>query len=57
VVLGWILDWVGEEGLSPMTETLVGVSPLEKRAARKSVPRGEAERAAVRELVKGPRRR
>jgi hypothetical protein len=53
VVLAWILDGVGEEGWSPMTETLVGVSPLEN-AARKSASLGEAEPAAVRELVKGP---
>jgi hypothetical protein len=40
-----------------MTETLVGVSPLEKKAAKKTSPPGEAERAAVRELVKAARAR
>ena len=39
-----------------MTETLVGVSALEK-AAGKQVPAGEVERAAVRELVKAARAR
>jgi hypothetical protein len=39
-----------------MTETLVGVSPA-KKAAGKSIPPGEAERAAVRELVKAARAR
>src|SRR5690348_576860 len=39
-----------------MTETLVGVSPA-KKAAGKSIPPGEAERAAVRELVRAARAR
>ena len=39
-----------------MTETLVGVSPA-KKAAGKSIPSGEAECAAVRELVKAARAR
>jgi hypothetical protein len=37
-----------------MTETLVGVSPLEK-ASKKAVTSAEAEQAAVRELVKAAR--
>jgi hypothetical protein len=36
VVLAWIVDCVGEDGWSPMTETLVGMSPLEKKAAKKT---------------------
>jgi putative transposase len=40
-----------------MTETLVGVSPLEKKAAKKTASPDEAERAAVRELVKAARAR
>ncbi|MGO4363503.1 IS256 family transposase [Terrabacter sp. 2TAF16] len=39
-----------------MTDTLVGVSPLE-RAAKKSLTPAEVERAAVRELVKAARAR
>ena len=39
-----------------MTETLVGVSPLEK-ASKKTVTRAEAERAAVRDLVRAARAR
>src|SRR6476646_11546344 len=39
-----------------MTDTLVGVSPLE-RAAKKTLTPEEAERAAVRELVKAARAR
>jgi putative transposase len=39
-----------------MTETLVGVSPLEK-ASKKAVTPAEAERAAVRELVQAARAR
>jgi putative transposase len=39
-----------------MTETLVGMSPARK-AAGKSITPGEAERAAVRELVKAARAR
>jgi len=39
-----------------MTETLVGVSPLE-RAAKKALTPAEVERAAVRELVKAARAR
>jgi putative transposase len=39
-----------------MTETLVGVGPLEK-ASKKSVTPAEAERAAVRELVRAARAR
>ena len=57
VLAAWAdLGMVGWEGWSAMTETLVGVSPA-KRAAGKSVPPGEAERAAVRELVKAARAR
>ena len=40
-----------------MTETLVGVSPLEKKAAKKTASPDEAQRAAVRELVKAARAR
>ena len=40
-----------------MTETLVGVSPLEKKAAKKTSSPDEAQRAAVRELVKAARAR
>jgi hypothetical protein len=39
-----------------MTETLVGVTPA-KKTAGKRIPPGEAERAAVRELVKVARAR
>ena len=39
-----------------MTETLVGVSPLEK-ASKKAVTPAEVERAAVRELVRAARAR
>ena len=39
-----------------MTETLVGVSPLEK-ASKKAVTPAEVERAAVRELVQAARAR
>jgi putative transposase len=39
-----------------MTETLVGVSPLEKASKKASTP-AEDERAAVRELVKAARSR
>jgi len=35
-----------------MTDTLVGVSPLEKKAAKRTASPDEAQRAAVRELVK-----
>lgn len=55
--LAWIVDLVGEEGWSLMTDTLVGVSPLENKAAKKRNAPGEAERAAVRELVKAARAR
>jgi hypothetical protein len=44
----------GEEGWSPMTETLEGMSSMPKEAL-KAVKPGEAERAAVRELVKAAR--
>jgi hypothetical protein len=54
VVLAWIVDCVGEEGWSPMTETLVGMGPSEKKTAKKSASPGEVERAAVRELVRAP---
>jgi putative transposase len=57
VVLAWIVDLVDGKGWSPMTETLVGVSPLEEKAAKKSVAPGQAERAAVRQLVKAARAR
>ena len=40
-----------------MTDTLVGVSPLEKKAAKKTSSPDEAQRAAVRELVKAARAR
>jgi len=40
-----------------MTDTLVGVSPLEKKAAEKTASPDEAQRAAVRELVKAARAR
>ena len=40
-----------------MTGTLVGVSPLEKKAAKKTSSPDEAQRAAVRELVKAARAR
>ena len=40
-----------------MTDTLVGVSPLEKKAAKKTASPDEAQRAAVRELVKAARAR
>ena len=33
--LAWHVDFVGGEGWSAMTDTLVGVSPLEKKAAKK----------------------
>jgi hypothetical protein len=35
VFLAWHVDFVGGEGWSAMTGTLVGVSPLEKKAAKK----------------------
>jgi putative transposase len=40
-----------------MTDTLVGVSPLERKAAKKTSSPDEAQRAAVRELVKAARAR
>jgi hypothetical protein len=40
-----------------MTDTPVGVSPLEKKAANKTASPDEAQRAAVRELVKAARPR
>ena len=40
-----------------MTETLVGMGPLEKKAGKKTASPGDAERAAVRELVKAARAR
>jgi putative transposase len=46
----------GEEGWSPMTETLEGMSSMPKEAL-KAVKPGDAERAAVRELVKAARAR
>ena len=49
------LTWFSGKGLM-MTETLVGVSPLEK-AAKKTLTPAEVERAAVRELVKAARAR
>ena len=47
---------VGEEGWSPMTETLKGMSSMPKEAVRAVKP-GQAERDAVRELVKAARAR
>jgi putative transposase len=47
---------VGEEGWSPMTETLNGISSMPKEAV-KAVKPGQAERDAVRELVKAARAR
>jgi len=47
---------VGEEGWSAMTETLKGMSSMPKQAVKAAKP-GEAERAAVRELVKAARAR
>jgi hypothetical protein len=52
VFLAWHVDFVGGEGWSAMTDTLVGVSPLEKKAAKKTASPDEAQRAAVRALVK-----
>jgi hypothetical protein len=52
VVLAWSLACVGEEGWSPMTETLVGMSPLGKKAGKKAALPDEEQRAAVRKLVK-----
>ena len=40
-----------------MTETLVGMGPLEMKAGKKTASPGDAERAAVRELVKAARAR
>ena len=47
---------VGEEGWSPMTETLKGMSSMPKDATKTLKP-GEVERTAVRELVKAARAR
>src|SRR6478735_10452696 len=47
---------VGEEGWSAMTETLKGMSSMPKQAVKAAKP-AEAERAAVRELVKAARAR
>src|SRR6478735_9746260 len=47
---------VGEEGWSPMTETLKGMSSMPKEAVRAVKP-GQAERDAVRELVTAARAR
>ena len=55
--LAWYVDWVDGEGWSAMTDTLVGVSPLEKKAAKRTAAPDEAQRAAVRELVKAARAR
>lgn len=49
-------DAVGEEGRSPMTETLKSMGSMPKDAKKVAKP-GEAERAAVRELVKAARAR
>ena len=49
-------DAVGEEGWSPMIETLNSMGSLPKDAKKATKP-GEAERAAVRELVKAARAR
>lgn len=49
-------DLVGEEGWSPMTETLKGMGSMPKDAKKIAKP-GEAKRAAVRELVKAARPR
>lgn len=40
-----------------MTDKLVGVSPLDTKAAKKTSSPGEAQRAAVREMVKAARAR
>ena len=56
-VLAWHVDFVGGEGWSALTDTLVGVSSLEKKAAKKTTWPDEAQRAAVRELVKAARAR
>jgi hypothetical protein len=56
VFLAQHADGVGEEGWSPMTETLKGMSLMPKEATKTAKP-GAAERAAVRELVKGARAR
>ena len=50
------LTYVGEEGWSPMTETLKGMTSMPKDAERTAKP-GEAERTAVWELVKAARAR
>ena len=49
-------DGVGEEGWSPMTETLKGMTSMPKDAKNSARP-GAVERAAVRELVKAARAR
>ena len=53
--LAQVADGVSGKGLT-MTEALVGVSPLDK-AGKKTVAPAEAERSAVRELVKAARAR
>jgi hypothetical protein len=40
-----------------MTDTLVGLSPSEKKAVKRTASPDEVQRAAVRELVKGARAR
>lgn len=49
-------DTVGEEGWSPMIETLKGMGSMPKNAKKTAKP-VEAERAAGRELVKAARAR
>ena len=56
VFLAQHADGVGEEGWSPMTETIKGMSSMPKDAKKTAKP-GESERAAVRELVKAARAR
>jgi len=56
VFLAQHADGVGEEGWSSMTETLTGMGSMPKDAKKTTRP-GEAERAAVRELVKAARAR
>jgi len=53
VFLAQHADGVGEEGWSSMTDTLTGMG---SKDARKTAKPGEAERAAVRELVRRPAR-
>ena len=43
----------GSEAWSPMTEALVGMGLLEKKAAKKTASPGDVERAAVRRAGQG----